>query len=98
MPLFHPAALSILQKIQLQAGTAVALKLSTAPLLDGPVVIHSREICLPEKALNELNESQLEGMIAHELAHVVRGDYFWILLLQVVRTLFFFQPLHRQVT
>lgn len=93
----HPTISNIIDAIQRRTQRQFTTRLTTSPYLDGPIVIRGEEICLPEKALASMNDEQLEAMIAHELAHIVRRDYFWTILLLLIDTLFFFQPLHRLV-
>lgn len=93
----HPTISNIIDAIQRRTQQSFTTRLTTSPYLDGPIVIRGEEICLPEKALASMNDEQLEAMIAHELAHIVRRDYFWTILLLIIDTLFFFQPLHRLV-
>jgi len=54
-----------------------------------------REICLPERALRELDADQQEAMLAHETAHHVYGDPAWLLLSRFLESALFFQPLNR---
>lgn len=49
-------------------------------------------VLLPVSALAALDPEQLEVVLAHELAHVRRADYFWNILQTVVETIFFFHP------
>jgi beta-lactamase regulating signal transducer with metallopeptidase domain len=49
-------------------------------------------IILPASALMALSPQQLEAVLAHELEHVRRADYFWNLIQTTVETLFFFHP------
>jgi beta-lactamase regulating signal transducer with metallopeptidase domain len=49
-------------------------------------------IILPASALMALTPQQLEAVLAHELEHVRRADYFWNLVQTTVETLFFFHP------
>ena len=65
-------------------STAVAV-----PVMVGwmkPVVL------LPAAALSGLTPTQVEALIAHELAHVRRHDYLVNLLQSVVETLLFYHP------
>jgi beta-lactamase regulating signal transducer with metallopeptidase domain len=52
------------------------------------------EICLPERALVELDRDRRESLLAHELGHVVRRDPLWRLVGAVMTRAFFFQPLN----
>jgi beta-lactamase regulating signal transducer with metallopeptidase domain len=49
-------------------------------------------VILPASALMALTPDQLESVLAHELAHIRRADYFWNLIQTTVETLFFFHP------
>jgi hypothetical protein len=49
-------------------------------------------ILLPITALTSLSPEQLEVVLAHELAHIRRADYFWNILQTMIETLFFFHP------
>jgi hypothetical protein len=49
-------------------------------------------IILPASAVMVLSPQQLEAVLAHELEHVRRADYFWNLIQTTVETLFFFHP------
>jgi Zn-dependent protease with chaperone function len=73
------------------------IRLSVSSELDVPLVrgLVSPEICLPERALEELCERQQLAVLAHEVAHVERRDLHWQLLARVLETLVPFQPLHR---
>ena len=93
----HPTVFTIFQAIQTKAKTMVSFQLTSTSFLDSPMVIRGREICIPEKAIQTLEEKQLEGMIAHELAHIVRKDYYWTWFIILIDTVFFFQPLHKLV-
>jgi beta-lactamase regulating signal transducer with metallopeptidase domain len=49
-------------------------------------------ILLPAAAVAHLSPEQVEAILAHELAHVVRHDYLVNVLQSVVETLLFFHP------
>jgi hypothetical protein len=49
-------------------------------------------VLLPLSALTHLSPDQLEVVLAHELAHIRRGDYLWNMIQTVAETLFFFHP------
>lgn len=70
---------------------------SVAKNMVSPICLPGHEICIPEWALNELSDDQLEGMLAHELGHLVRRDPHFFLLMQSLERIFFFQPLFRLV-
>jgi beta-lactamase regulating signal transducer with metallopeptidase domain len=60
-----------------------------------PIAPTSREVCVPERFLTELDIEQQRGALAHEVAHLVRRDPAWVLTLAAVEAIFFFQPLNR---
>ncbi len=49
-------------------------------------------ILFPVKAFSGLSEKEIEAIIAHELAHIVRNDYFFNIIQSVIEILFFYHP------
>ena len=49
-------------------------------------------ILLPISAITNLDESQLQAILAHELAHIRRHDYLINLLQNAIETLLFYHP------
>ncbi len=77
---------------QMNIPRFVDLRLSTRltnPLTAG---VMRPWILLPVTALTGLSQEQLEVVLAHELAHIRRADYFWNLLQTSIETLLFFHP------
>jgi len=70
-------------------------RISVAAGLPSPIVLARGEICVPMRACTDLHESQLEAMLAHELAHLQRRDPWWLWACSINEVLFFFQPLNR---
>ena len=70
------------------------VRLLQSTLVDVPTVIGWLKpvVLLPVSALAGLTPQQLEGILAHELAHVRRHDYLVNLLQTVVETLLFYHP------
>ena len=70
----------------------VALRLSHA--IDSPMTIGAMRaiVLLPLSAITSLGPDELEVVLAHELAHVRRADFFWNILQTIAETLFFFHP------
>lgn len=62
--------------------------------ISGPLAmgVFRSVILLPVSALTHLSPDQLEVVLAHELAHIRRGDYLWNMIQTMVETLFFFHP------
>jgi beta-lactamase regulating signal transducer with metallopeptidase domain len=75
-------------------GIANQVSLRISAHVQGPLAmgIVRSLIVLPASALMALSPEQLEAVLAHELEHVRRADYFWNLIQTTVETLFFFHP------
>ncbi|MCA8962460.1 MAG: LysM peptidoglycan-binding domain-containing protein, partial [Planctomycetes bacterium] len=91
LPTFHTALVDDLRR-RLRIRTRTQAFLSSS--VDVPTVIGwlRPRILLPASALFGLTPSQLEAILAHELAHIRRWDYAVSWLQVVVETLFFFHP------
>ncbi|HEX8426555.1 M56 family metallopeptidase [Hymenobacter sp.] len=63
-------------------------------LVPGPLVIGWLKpvVLLPISAASGLSGGELEAILAHELAHVMRRDYLFNLLQSVAEILFFYHP------
>ncbi len=87
----------ILAQLEARAGMRRRVRLSATSRLEVPIAIGivRPEICVPRRALEELDPGELETLLAHELAHLVRHDPAWRLLAGLVCRVFFFQPLNR---
>jgi beta-lactamase regulating signal transducer with metallopeptidase domain len=84
----------LLETLCLAAGFPHYVRLTAAPGLASPVALPGREICLPEAVLTDLGPEQQRGVLAHELAHLVRRDPLWLGIAQVMERVFFLQPLN----
>ncbi len=82
-------------QLEKKAGLKRPVQLSISANISSPMAISSREICIPSRALNELNAEQQQTMLAHEMAHIVRRDPLWLKFAAMLDILFFFQPLNR---
>jgi Zn-dependent protease with chaperone function len=71
-------------------------RLSVGPRVAVPMAIGllRPEICLSERVVRELSSEAQEGLLAHELGHLVRRDPLFRLLSSVIGSAFFFQPLN----
>ena len=73
-------------------------RLTESHNLGSPVALgmgSRREICVPVRALHELDEGELRALLGHEVAHHVRRDTIRLAMLNVLEAVFFFQPLIR---
>lgn len=53
------------------------------------------QIVLPSRAVEVLSREELRGLLAHELAHLVRRDQWWLLVGRLLAVCFGWQPLNR---
>ena len=70
----------------------ILLRVSNA--IGSPVTVGALRamVLLPVSAVTMLGPEEIEVVLAHELAHVRRADFFWNLVQTMVETLFFFHP------
>lgn len=88
-------AAGALRHLLAEGGVRRAVSLSVSDALQAPAAIPGDEIVLPARALRELSLAEQEGVLAHELAHVVRRDTLWLQLAAWIERLAWFQPLNR---
>ncbi len=74
-------------------GVAVAVRSSPALLEPGVVGFLRPTLLLPQGILQTLTPTQLEAVLAHELAHIRRRDNLTAALHMLVEALFWFYPL-----
>jgi len=72
-----------------------SIELTCSSAIASPVALPGDEVCLPRRALLELEPEEQDSMLAHEVAHLVRRDPQWLVLARAVEMVFFFQPLNR---
>jgi beta-lactamase regulating signal transducer with metallopeptidase domain len=75
-------------------GVKQAVRLAESALVQVPMAIGFAKpvILLPVGAVTGLTQAQVEAVLAHELAHILRRDYLVNLLQSVVDVLFFYHP------
>ncbi len=61
--------------------------------IDQPMAVGRRQICVPAQLLS-MSGPQIEAALAHELAHLQRGDSLWRWVCLVIQSALFFQPLN----
>jgi beta-lactamase regulating signal transducer with metallopeptidase domain len=88
--------LSRLRLLSAETELGGEVRLSCSSRVPVPVALGlaRSEICVPPRALAGLSDEQQEGMLAHELAHLVRRDPLWLVVSHLVSCVFFFQPLN----
>ena len=89
-----PMARELLDELVRSAHLSRGVRLSQTPDLAVPIArgCLRPEIVLPTRALSELTRDELRAVLAHELAHVRRGDCLWLPALRAVRWTLFVQP------
>ena len=90
----HTLAGNALRYLLREGGITRSIHLTISDRLTSPIALGSDEICLPSRALSELDPVRMEAILAHELAHLVRRDPSWLTAARVFEALFFFQPLN----
>jgi beta-lactamase regulating signal transducer with metallopeptidase domain len=82
------------RELKARLKVAQPVRFRQSILVDVPVVIGCLRpmILAPAAALAGLSPQALDAVIAHELAHVRRGDYLVNLLQTIVETLLFYHP------
>lgn len=83
-----------LVRLSARAGLARPVRLRVSALVPSPLVIgHFKPIImLPLGVLSGLTGAELEMILAHELAHIMRKDYLFNLVQAVAETVFFYHP------
>jgi beta-lactamase regulating signal transducer with metallopeptidase domain len=81
-------------RLSQRIGIKRRIELYVCPRISGPLAmgVFRSLVLLPASALTALSPDQLEVVLAHELAHIRRGDYLWNMIQTMVETLFFFHP------
>jgi beta-lactamase regulating signal transducer with metallopeptidase domain len=78
------AYLGITKKVLLYA-TGKAVSMFTTGVIK-PVIY------IPVQIFTQLNHTQIEALLIHELAHIKRKDYWWNILALSLKSLLFFNP------
>jgi beta-lactamase regulating signal transducer with metallopeptidase domain/uncharacterized coiled-coil DUF342 family protein len=88
---------AMVQRLAGAMGLRSSVKVSTSTEIMSPFAagLSRPEVLLPKAALLQLSAAQQEGLLAHELAHILRRDPLWILIYRFMETILFIQPLNR---
>jgi beta-lactamase regulating signal transducer with metallopeptidase domain len=85
----------MLQELCDAAGITRPIRLTASAALPSPVALGRAEIAMPEAAFTDLDPGQQRSMLAHELAHLDRGDPRWLTASCLAECVGFLQPLNR---
>jgi beta-lactamase regulating signal transducer with metallopeptidase domain len=85
----------MLAALRRHAGIWAPVRLTASAACPTPIALGRRELCVPERFLTDLQPDQQRSALAHELAHLRRGDPMWQLTAGIIESVFFFQPLNR---
>ena len=83
-----------LYRLGQRMGVQRVVRLLESGRVESPVLVGYLRpaILFPIGLLNQLTPQEVEGILAHELAHILRRDYLINLLQRVVETLFYYHP------
>lgn len=85
----------VLDQIIFRLRIKVNPKAGESALVNSPVTIgHLKPLILfPVGILNQLSPKEVEAILTHELAHIVRGDYLSNMVQSFIETLFYYHPI-----
>ena len=86
--------LNMVEKLGEKAGVKQGMELVESALVRSPLVVGYLKpmILFPIGAINKLNTQEVEAILAHEIAHVLRNDYIFNIIQSVIEALFYFHP------
>ncbi len=81
---------SILERI----GLKKAVRLVESGLVKTPIVIGYLKpmVLMPVGTINALSPQQVEAILAHELAHILRNDFIINILQYIIEAIFYYHP------
>ncbi|MBC7885011.1 MAG: M48 family metalloprotease [Saprospiraceae bacterium] len=84
----------MLEKLSSNIRLSKSIALVESALVRSPLVIgHLKPMILfPIGAINRLSEQEVEAILSHEIAHVLRNDYLINIFQNIVESLFYYHP------
>ena len=83
----------------LRSRTGLArISLTQSHHIGSPLVIGSAEICIPYALLADLMDPEIDAVLAHELAHLERGDGIWFPIVGLMQSVLWLQPINHWVS
>jgi beta-lactamase regulating signal transducer with metallopeptidase domain len=91
-----PSHRKLLDSICESRGIKHRVQLLKSDRFEAPVAygLFQPTILIPAQVEQRLNRDELAALLSHELAHLVRGDIWWLVIGRVLTTCFAFQPLN----
>jgi beta-lactamase regulating signal transducer with metallopeptidase domain len=92
----EPSVCRQLERIARRGGVRRKFRLLVSPTFRQPSAfgVFRWTIVLPEEVLRTFDASEVYALLAHEAAHLVRGDAIWLWWGRVLCSCFAFQPLN----
>ena len=83
-----------LDNLKQKVGVKQSIELVESALTRTPMVVGILKpmILFPIGAINRLSPTEVEAILAHEIAHVLRKDYIFNIIQSVIEALFYFHP------
>ena len=83
-----------LDALKQKVGVKQSIELVESALTRTPMVVGIMKpmILFPIGAINRLSPTEVEAILAHEIAHVLRKDYIFNIIQSVIEALFYFHP------
>jgi len=69
------------------------VRLTESGGVSGPLVLWPFEICIPETGIGALTDTEVDAVLAHELAHLERRDDLWFPLAGLAQAILWTQPM-----
>ncbi|HRG82308.1 MAG TPA: M56 family metallopeptidase [Chitinophagaceae bacterium] len=84
-------------RITAQMGISKPVQIWISEWVTTPVTIGFLKpvILVPMAVINQLSTQQMEAVLLHELAHIRRHDYLLNLVINIIRTILYFNPFAR---
>lgn len=76
------------------AGRAAGSSVWVSDDVAAPCVLPGKRVVIPARCETELSDAELKAVLGHELAHVVRADLRWSVLVRLASRLGWMQPLN----
>jgi beta-lactamase regulating signal transducer with metallopeptidase domain len=89
----EPKWLLHLETIRCRIGLR-RIRLTESSQIASPLVIGATEVCIPQALIATLAAPELESVLAHELAHIERGDGIWFPIVGLMQSVLWLHPLN----